>query len=136
MSSKSVLVAAVAVVATFCWQSAVAQASAPLSRAQVKAETRAAEKSGQLTPAGQGGAPSVRTEAPGPAKTRAQRKAETIEARKAGALAQAGPTQKADDADRAKPTTRSRAERKAETREAEKKGELIPAGEGQAAPKK
>ena len=136
MSSKSVLMAAVAVVATFCWQSAMAQASAPLSRAQVKAETRAAEKSGQLTPAGQGGAPVVNSDASGPAKTRAQRKAETLEARKAGALAQAGSTQKADNAERAKATTKSRAERKAETREAAKKGELVPAGEGQAAPNK
>lgn len=135
MSSKSVLVAAVAVVATFCWQSAMAQASAPLSRAEVKAETRAAEKAGKLTPAGQGGAPAA-VAASGPTKTRAQRKAETIEARKAGTLAPAGPTQKADNAERAKPTSKSRPERKAETRAAEKAGELTPAGEGPAAPKK
>lgn len=135
MSSKSVLVAALAVVATFCWQSAMAQASAPLSRAEVKAETRDAEKSGKLTPAGQGGAPAA-APAAGPTKTRAQRKAETIEARKAGTLAPAGSTQKADVADRLKPTTKTRAERKAETREAAKKGELVPAGEGTAAPKK
>ena len=135
MSSKSVLVAALAVVATLWVQSAMAQASAPLSRADVKAETRAAEKAGKLTPAGQGGAPAA-APAAGPTKTRAQRKAETLEARKAGTLAPAGSTQKGDNADRAKPTTRSRAERKAETREAAKKGELTPAGEGPAAPKK
>jgi Domain of unknown function (DUF4148) len=135
MSSKSVLVTALAVVATFCWQSAMAQASAPLSRADVKAETRAAEKAGKLTPAGQGGAPVAAAPA-GPTKTRAQRKAETIEARKAGTLAPAGPTQKADNAERAKPTAKSRADRKAETRAAEKAGELTPAGEGPAAPKK
>ncbi len=134
MSSKPVLVAALAVVATFCWQQALAQASAPLSRADVKAETRAAEKAGKLTPAGQGGAPAAAA-ASGPTKTRAQRKAETIAARKAGALAPAGSTQKADNADRAKPTTNSRAERKAETREASKKGELVPAGQGSPAPK-
>lgn len=136
MSSKSVLVAALAAVATFCWQSAMAQASAPLSRAQVKVETRAAEKAGQLTPAGQGGAPMAKASEPGPAKTRAQRKAETLEARKAGTLAPAGPTQKADIADQARKSTKSRGERKAETLEAAKKGELVPAGEGGAAPKK
>ncbi|MEO8525313.1 MAG: DUF4148 domain-containing protein [Caldimonas sp.] len=135
MSSKSVLLTAIAVVATFCWQSALAQASAPVTRADVKAETRAAEKAGKLTPAGQGGAPAA---APlsGPTKTRAQRKAETREARKAGTLAPAGSTQKADDADRAKPTTRSRVDRKSETRAAAKAGDLTPAGEGPAAPKK
>ena len=135
MSSKSVLVAAATVMATFCWQSAMAQASAPLTRSEVKAETRAAEKTGKLTPAGQGGAPAAAPES-GPTKTRAQRKAETIEARKAGTLAPAGSTQKADVADRLKPTDKTRAERKAETREAEKKGELVPAGEGSPAPKK
>jgi hypothetical protein len=135
MSSKSVLVAAAAVAATFCWQSAMAQASAPLTRAQVKAETRAAEKAGQLTPAGQGSGP-VTAAASGPAKTRAERKAETLEARKAGTLAPAGPNQKADVADAAKKPTKTRAERKAETLEAAKKGELVPAGEGTPAPKK
>ena len=135
MSSKSVLVAALAAVATLCWQSAMAQASAPVSRADVKAETRAAEKAGKLTPAGQGGAPAAAL-ASGPTRTRAQRKAETVEARRAGALAPAGPTQKADNADRAKAATRTRADRKAETLDAAKKGELTPAGEGPAAPKK
>ena len=135
MSSKPVLVAALAVVAIFCWQQALAQASAPLSRADVKAETRAAEKAGKLTPAGQGGAP-VAAPVSGPTKTRAQRKAETAEARKAGTLAPAGPTQKADNADRAKPATRTRAQRKAETLEAARKGELVPAGQGSPAPTK
>ena len=136
MSSKSVLVAAAAVAATFCWQSALAQASAPLTRAEVKAETRAAEKAGQLTPAGQGSGPMVKASDAGPAKTRAERKAETLAARKAGTLAPAGPTQKADDAERARKSTKTRAERKAETLEAAKKGELTPAGEGGGAPKK
>ena len=58
-------------------QAAFAQASAPPSRADVKAETKAAEKAGKLTPAGEGTAPA---EAPGAksTKTRAERKAETM----------------------------------------------------------
>ena len=136
MFPKSVLAAAAAVVATtFCWQSAMAQASAPLTRAEVKAETRAAEKAGKLTPAGQGGAPAAAPVA-GPTKTRAQRKAETLAARNAGTLAPAGPTQKGDVADRLRPTAKTRAERKAETLEAARKGELVPAGQGSPAPSK
>ena len=51
--SKSVLtVVAAAALAVFA-QGAFAQASSP-SRADVKAETKAAEKSGKLTPAGEG----------------------------------------------------------------------------------
>src|SRR5207344_3030452 len=59
MSSKFILVAALATAATLAWQSAAAQdsASAPVSREQRKADTAAANKAGQLTPAGQGGAP-------------------------------------------------------------------------------
>jgi len=136
MSSKSVLVAAAALAATFCCQSVLAQASAPLSRADVKAETRAAEKARQLTPAGQGGTPAVKTTASGPARTRAERKAETLAARKAGTLAPAGSTQKADVADAARPATKTRAQRKAETLEAAKKHELVPAGQGSPAPTK
>ena len=114
-----------------------AQASAPRSRADVKAETRAAEKSGQLTPAGEG----PMQPAPGKASTmtREQRKAATTEARKKGELFPAGPagqTQAMDAADASKKSTKTPAERKAETAEARKKGELVPAGEGPAAPKK
>ena len=135
MSSKSVLVAAAAVAASVCWQSALAQASAPLTRAQVKAETRAAEKAGQLTPAGQGSAPSVKASDVGPAKTRAERKAETMAARKAGQLTPAG--QGSGPVTAAAPgPAKTRAQRKAETLEAAKKGELVPAGEGSPAPKK
>ena len=51
MKTKLALSAIVAAVAVFS-QSAFAQASSP-TRAEVKAETRAAEKSGKLTPAGE-----------------------------------------------------------------------------------
>ncbi len=54
MKMKNVLtVVASAAFAVFA-QGAFAQASAPVSRAEVKAETKAAEKAGTLTPAGQG----------------------------------------------------------------------------------
>jgi hypothetical protein len=136
MSSKSVLVAAAAVAASVAWQGALAQASAPVSRADVKAETRALEKAGKLTPAGEGGAPQVGPAASGPTTTRAQRKAETKAAEKAGKLTPAGPNQKADQAYQAASSSKTRAQRKAETVEARKKGELVPAGEGSPAPSK
>ncbi len=138
MSSKSVLVGVLAVAAALCAQAVYAQASAPLSRAQVKEETKAAEKAGQLTPAGQGGAPVSRSAATGPTKTRAERKAETQAARKAGSLTPAGEGQarKADVADAARAPTKTREQRKAETIEAKKKGELVPAGQGSPAPTK
>ena len=131
MSSRFILVATLATAATLAWQSAAAQASGPVSREQRKAETAAANKAGQLTPAGQGGAPVSKSAAPaGSAVSRDQRKAETAAANKAGQLAPAGSTQKADVADAARKPTKTREQRKAETVEAKKKGELVPAGEG------
>ena len=56
------------------------------SREQMKAETAAANKAGELTPAGGGAAPASKTAATGPTKTREQRKAETMEAKKKGEL--------------------------------------------------
>jgi hypothetical protein len=112
---------------------ALAQASSP-SRADVKAETKAAEKNRQLTPAGESSpTPPAGT---GSTKTKEQRKAETLEARKKGELAPAGSTQKADVATQKQPTTTDRAKRKADTAAAEKAGKLTPAGEGPDAPKK
>ena len=133
MSSKFILVAALATAATLAWQSAAAQdsASAPVSREQRKADTAAANKAGQLTPAGQGGAPVSKSAATaGSAVSRDQRKADTAAANKAGQLAPAGATQKADVADAARKPTKTREQRKVETDEARKKGELTPAGEG------
>ena len=54
MLRRIVLVATVATAAAVAYQSVAAQASAPVSREQVKAETAAANKAGQLTPAGGG----------------------------------------------------------------------------------
>ena len=128
--------AVAAIAASLAAPSVFAQASAPVSRAAVKAETRAAEKAGQLTPAGQGSAPTVKTPDTGPKMTRAERKAETLRARKEGTLQPAGSTQKGDVAIQKLPSTKTRAERKAETAEARKKGELVPAGEGGLKPSK
>ena len=89
MSSKFILVATLATAAALAWQSAAAQASGPVTREQRKAETAAANKAGQLTPAGQGGAPQAKTTTTS-TKTREQRKAETVEARKKGELTPAG----------------------------------------------
>jgi hypothetical protein len=126
---------AAAVAATLLPALALAQASAPLTREQVKAETRAAQKAGQLTPAGQGGARSSAPAQPSTLTT-AERKAQTLEARKQGELQPAGVTQKADVADAKKKSTKTREQRKAETAEARKKGELVPAGEGPTSPPK
>lgn len=69
----------------------LAQASAPLTREQVNAETRAAQKAGELTPAGVGGAkPAASGAQQKSVKTRAERKAEVVEARKKGELVPAG----------------------------------------------
>ena len=107
------------------------QASAPVSRADVKAETRAAEKAGKLAPAGQGGGPVTSPATRGPSTTRAERKAATLKARKDGELEPPGPSRKGDLAAQKQASTKTRDERKAETLEAKKKGELAPAGEAQ-----
>jgi hypothetical protein len=130
MSSKLVVAAAAALLASFGSQGVLAQASAPVSRAEVKAETKAAEKSGKLTPAGEAPAPVVNSTGVGPTTTRAERKAATLKARKEGTLQPAGPTQKADVAIQKAPPTTTRAARKAATVEARKEGTLVPAGEG------
>lgn len=134
MSSKSLLFVVAVLATSLSSPTAFAQASSP-TRAAVKAETRAAEQAGKLTPAGEGANPTI-APAAGPSTTRAERKAATLAARKAGTLTPAGPNQKADVADQKRTTTKTRAERKAETIEARKKGELAPAGEGPGSPTK
>lgn len=129
--------AAVAVaVAGAISQLALAQSDAPPTRAEIKSETRAAEKAGALTPAGEG----LRPTAPlgKSTKTRAQRKAETRAARAAGQLEPAGDAgeRKVEQAELAKASTKTRAQRKAETRAAARAHELTPAGEGPGAPTK
>ena len=128
-SNFNLTIAALLSAALYCDAAGAQAAAAPLLRYDVKAETRAAQKAGRLTPAGQGPEFAVpRTSE----KTRAQRKAETVAARKSGVLVAAGEGggQRVDRENRARPTTVDRAARKAETRAAEKAGALTPAGEG------
>ena len=112
-------------------------ASAPASRAEIKSETRAAEKAGQLTPAGEG-AEFSKPSTTRSTKTRAERKAETRQARKDGGLIPAGNVSdvRVDRATASLRSTKTRAQRKAETLTAAKAHKLIPAGEGPGAPAK
>jgi uncharacterized protein DUF4148 len=131
MTSKIILTIAATVVAS----SAMAQtSSAPVTRSDVKAQARAAEKKHQI-PAGEESylsAPSTQS-----TKTRAQRKAETLAARNAGTLEAAGDADERaiDSQTRSQPTTVNRVALKAETRAEEKAG-LIPAGEAMGGPGK
>ena len=88
MTSKFVFLAAVAVAGSLACQVAAAQASSP-SRADVKAETSAANKSGELAGPGVHG-PSGPSTTGKSTTTRADRKKATAEANKKGELAPAG----------------------------------------------
>jgi len=127
---KFALGAIVAATAVFA-QTAFAQASAPVSREQRKAETAAANKSGKLAPAGEGPG-AMAQPASGSDKTRTDRKAQTQSDIKSGKTAPAGDAavQKADKADAAKPSQTTREARKAQTEADRKAGKLTPAGEG------
>ena len=115
----------------------LAQNTSPVSRAEVKAETRALEKAGKLTPAGEGSPTGAEADFKS-TKTRTERKDETLQAAKNHELTPAGSAgaYKTDNAIRNSKTTRSRPERKEETRLAQKERELIPAGEGPQAPRR
>src|SRR4051794_14274479 len=92
MKIKNVLTVVAAACAVFA-QAAMAQpASAPASRADVKADTRADQKSGTLVPAGQGpGAmTSGGTGSTSSTTTRAERKDTTKAARASGELKPTG----------------------------------------------
>jgi hypothetical protein len=102
------------------------------SRADVKAQTRAANKAGQLLPAGEMNA----ADKPLPLasiKTREQRKAETLAANRNGGLG--SPGQSLYNVHNVAPrealahSTKTRAERKSETLEAARANQLMPAGE-------
>jgi len=128
---KFALGAIVAATAVFA-QTAFAQASAPVTREQRKAETAEANKAGKLAPAGQGPIGSAPT---GPSdKTRTDRKAQTQADIKSGNVAPAGEAagDKRIKAETSKPTTTDRAARKAQTASDAKSGKLTPAGEGAA----
>jgi len=137
MISKTTLAAAIAA-AVFSSGTFAQDSAAPASRAAIKAETRAAEKAGTLTPAGEGSPvdPSLSSRS---TKTRAERKAETRQARKSGELMPAGEVEDTKE-ERAelspKHSSKTRSQRKAEVRADAKAGKLIPAGEGPTAPTK
>jgi hypothetical protein len=105
-----------------CAQSTFAQASSP-SRADVKAETKAAGKTGQLAPAGD-----RPTQQPSKASntTREARKSQTKADQKAGNLAEAG------ESPTPQPSTTSnttRQARKSQTKADQKAGNIPKAGE-------
>lgn len=125
-TANSIVTAIAATASLAAW----GQNSAPLpSRADVKAETRTAGRSGQLTPTGEGSP--VAAPQPRSTKTRAQRKAETLQSRIAGELPRAGlePEWKAARQEARVPSTTTRAERKSATLAAARANQLKPAGE-------
>jgi hypothetical protein len=126
MTMKNALTVVAAVAAAMFAQATFAQASAPLSRADVKAETKAAAKAGQLTPAGEGSTPMDKPTTKS-TKTRAERKAETKAAVKAGAIPKAGEI--SPPATPSTGPTASRADVKADTKAAVKAGTIPKAGE-------
>ena len=89
MQMKNALTIVAAVAASMFAQASFAESdSAPLTRAEVKAETKAAAKNKELTPAGQDSPkPAAET---GPAAARADVKADTKAAAKAKELTPAG----------------------------------------------
>lgn len=127
-SIKVFLSMSVAALAFASAQTAMAQSDdATTSRADVKAQTRAANKSNDLWRGG---------EAPLPAKPfmsdklRTERKGETIAARRAGELKAPGEADYKANVARPARTDKTRSERKAETLAAAKSGKLAPSGEG------
>jgi colicin import membrane protein len=117
----------IAAVAALLAQGAFAQTATPevKARADVKAETAAAKKKGEVSPGGEG----TPQEKPGAksTKARADVKAETAAAAKKGELTKGG-----EGMAQEKPgpkSTKARAEVKAEAAAAKKKGEA-PIGEG------
>jgi len=131
---RSITITALAAAAcALVLQPAYAQGSAsPLSRADVKAQTRAANEAGELAPAGALG-PEREPKAAKSNKERAPVKAETRRLNKAGQLAPAGPLGPEREP-QAATSNKERAPVKAETREAVKAG-TIPRGEAPASTK-
>lgn len=115
-------------------ETASAQSDAsPPSRADVKAQTRAANKSNDLWRGGEAPLPSKPFTSE---KSRTERKGETIAARRAGELKPPGEADYKAHVARPAQTEKTRADRKSETLAAAKAGTLAPSGEGgDAAPK-
>jgi hypothetical protein len=112
-----------AALATLLLQTAyAADPATPASRADVKAETRAANKAGELAPAGSL-SPEKEPKQAKSTKTRAERKAETRAARKAGELKPAGTLSPEQEPKQSK-STQARAPIKAEAKAATKAGTI------------
>ena len=124
-------------VAAAIGSAAYAQTEQPASRADVKAQTKAANKAGQMVPGEED--PSIKQPAAKSTKNRADMKAETKAANKDGGLGNSGKaTYKAHNVtprEQLSKSTKTRAEGKAETKEAVKEHKTPPAGEA-AAPSK
>ena len=118
MKTKLALTAFAAAIAMFS-QGAFAQASAPATRAEVKAGAQAKS----VAPAGEKptAAPSTMSD-----KTRTERKEQTKADEKAGKIKDAGEASGMKDEKVSKSTETTRAERKAKTK-AEQKAKQIPA---------
>jgi hypothetical protein len=132
----------VAVIAAFAAQGAMAQAASSPSRADVKKETAAANKAGQIPGTGTSNVPDAAAGQQSPKEksatsttTRDDRKKTTAEANKAGAIQGTGTSSTPDAAagqqspkQQAATSTTTRDDRKKETAEANKAG-TIPTGE-------
>jgi len=112
--------------------------SKPTSRAEVKEQTKAANKAGQIATGEQD---ALKSQMPKTAsnKSRADTKAETKAANKGGGLGSPGQslykTQNTSQRDELAKSTKTRAAGKAETKQAIQEKKLPPAGEGEPAKK-
>jgi len=98
-----------------------AQTQPPVTREQHKADTAAANKAGELVPAGQGG-PKMAVPS-GSTMTKDERKAQAQADAKAGQIAGAGDAAAHQPAPKTK-STKTRSDRKAETKAANKSGQI------------
>ena len=98
------------------------------SRSEVKAQTRAANKSGEIWRGGEAALPEKRFE---PSKTRTERKGETIDARKRGELVTPGVANYKAQVPMQVRSDKIRTDRKAETVKAAKEGTLSASGEAE-----
>lgn len=135
MLKRNVVVLTGVAVAALVSQSVGAQASAPVTRAERKAETAELNKAGKLTPAGQGGV-SATPSTTKSSLTRADRKAQTVADAKSGNLTPAGQGGVRSSTPSGGSSTVSRSQRKAETAALNKSGKLAKPGEGPGAPLK
>jgi hypothetical protein len=134
ISSTRLLASMAAIGFATAWASAAYAATdgTPVSRADVKEQTRAANKAGELLAAGELNA----ADKPMPvtsSKSRAQQKAEVLAANRNGALGASGENlykgYNVAPREALAHSTKTRAERKTETLQAARNHQLMPAGE-------